>query len=314
MIKKCIGCGIILQDKNPHKIGYVENFEQNYCQRCFKLKHYNEYSTSLKPILIDDFLKIINKGNKTIIYMVDFFNINKITMEHYHKIKQEKILVITKLDLIPKNIKISKIKKYLIDYYKIKEDIFFTSNIKKTNINLLINYIKTRKNSIYLVGLTNSGKSSFINALLNKNDIVTSIMPNTTLSNIKVLFDNVKIYDTPGINYNNFIYDNFYVNKKINTKKYIKPKTYQTKKDFNLNIENYFNIWTNSTNSFTLYISNELKILKSFKDSKDKEFKINKNSDIVIYGIGFINIKKSCIIKCNLENFEIRPSIFRGDF
>ena len=46
---KCIGCGATIQTENPKEIGYtpassiakMEN-EIIYCQRCFKLKHYNE--------------------------------------------------------------------------------------------------------------------------------------------------------------------------------------------------------------------------------------------------------------------------------
>ena len=46
---KCIGCGATIQTENPKEIGYtpkssVEKMENQiiYCQRCFKLKHYNE--------------------------------------------------------------------------------------------------------------------------------------------------------------------------------------------------------------------------------------------------------------------------------
>ena len=48
---KCIGCGATIQTENPKEIGYtpkssVEKMENQiiYCQRCFKLKHYNEVS------------------------------------------------------------------------------------------------------------------------------------------------------------------------------------------------------------------------------------------------------------------------------
>ncbi len=313
MIKRCIGCGVKLQNQDPLKLGYINDLKNNYCQRCFRLTHYNEYKTSLKPMNLTKFLNNINKDKKFIIYMIDFFNINKITMKNYHKIKQKKILVITKLDLIPKSLKSSKIINFLKEYYKIKEDIFLISNIKNSNINSVLNYLKKLKDSIYLVGYTNSGKSSFINTLLNKNNITTSIMPNTTLANIKIMIDNLTIYDTPGLIYNNFNYNDINFHKKINSKKVIKPKTFQTKENFSLAIDNYLKIGTNSLNSFTLYISNELEVKKKFEEVNAEEIKIPANSDLVIYGLGFINIKKECIIKCDKSKVEVRPSMFKGD-
>ena len=36
MIKKCIGCGSVLQDSHPDEIGYVTDLEKELCERCFK--------------------------------------------------------------------------------------------------------------------------------------------------------------------------------------------------------------------------------------------------------------------------------------
>ena len=43
MIKKCTGCGIILQTEDINKEGYTENIDNELCLRCFKLKNYGEY-------------------------------------------------------------------------------------------------------------------------------------------------------------------------------------------------------------------------------------------------------------------------------
>ena len=43
-MKKCKGCGIILQDEDNSKIGYVKSLDQDYCQRCFRLTHYGDTS------------------------------------------------------------------------------------------------------------------------------------------------------------------------------------------------------------------------------------------------------------------------------
>ena len=51
IIKKCKGCGAILQDEYSDKQGYVPNLtlETVYCKRCYEIMHHNatyDYSTS----------------------------------------------------------------------------------------------------------------------------------------------------------------------------------------------------------------------------------------------------------------------------
>ena len=43
MIKKCSGCGVILQDIDINKEGYIQDIENEICERCFRLKNYGEY-------------------------------------------------------------------------------------------------------------------------------------------------------------------------------------------------------------------------------------------------------------------------------
>ena len=40
---RCKGCGVILQNTDKNKLGYVEANEQELCMRCFRLSHYGEY-------------------------------------------------------------------------------------------------------------------------------------------------------------------------------------------------------------------------------------------------------------------------------
>ena len=44
MSKYCLGCGVLLQDKEEKKEGYVSDISQNYCKRCFRMTHYHELS------------------------------------------------------------------------------------------------------------------------------------------------------------------------------------------------------------------------------------------------------------------------------
>ena len=40
MNKKCLGCGVELQDENMLLDGYTVNLENDLCKRCFRLKNY----------------------------------------------------------------------------------------------------------------------------------------------------------------------------------------------------------------------------------------------------------------------------------
>ena len=42
MTKCCKGCGIVLQNEDDKALGYVPNLEADYCQRCFRIRHYGD--------------------------------------------------------------------------------------------------------------------------------------------------------------------------------------------------------------------------------------------------------------------------------
>src|SRR5690625_3800408 len=60
--RKCSGCGVYVQSEDETKLGYVPKQvlqrETVICQRCFRLKHYNELQDV--PLTKDDFLNILH--------------------------------------------------------------------------------------------------------------------------------------------------------------------------------------------------------------------------------------------------------------
>ena len=64
-MSKCIGCGAILQNNDPLKEGYVKDLNKNLCERCFKIRHYNEY----KYIDKDHINIYCNNKNRQITYV-----------------------------------------------------------------------------------------------------------------------------------------------------------------------------------------------------------------------------------------------------
>ena len=305
-MNKCNGCGVEIFDS------------QTLCERCFRIKHYNDYKIVVKDN--DNFIPIledINKSNDLVLLVVDLFNFKDLSVIAKY-IKNDVILVLTKRDLLPKSLFEEKLLNY--DYNIKCVEKLIISSFKNYQFDELFDMINKYKKSdkIYVVGFTNAGKSTMINKLIynysdNNMEITTSPLPNTTLSTIEVkLKDDLYLIDTPGLLDNNNIVN--YLSgselKNIVPIKEIKPVTYQIKGKQILIIDKYLRIEASDID-LTLFISNNLKIDRYYKDSnklldlKKHIIKVN-NNDIVINGLGFIKTNKKSIINVyTLENVEV---------
>lgn len=331
MNKKCIGCGSVLQYKNEQEKGYIREDkyqDSSYCERCFKIIHYNEKIITELANINEYITEEVNTNAKYVYFLIDLLNINTETINTYKSIKVPKTLIISKLDIIPKSIKDNKIINLLKDTYGIKEEILFQSTKKNINTRSLINNLEEQNiKEVYVLGYTNAGKSTLINKLtsisnLDKDEITTSLIPNTTIDFINIkLNDNLTIIDSPGFTLTNTLYEesDFDLIKRINPKNFLKPTTYQVKDISSILIENKIRINSSINNSLTFYMSNDIRIERVFNNNKllqDKPtttIEIPDNTDLVIKGLGFINIKKSCKLTINTnyqELIEIRKSIF----
>ena len=300
---KCVGCGIKLQNKNVNEVGYTPDLKNELCERCFKLKNYNVLTNKGINIDNDKLINKINELNSCVLFLVDFINLDSEVIDAYKKIKSKKILIITKADIIPKNIKYQKLIQNIKNIYDIKEDLILTSSKTKLNIKTITKICLEEKN-ICLAGFTNAGKSSLINALVGS-DITVSKKSNTTQDFIKLNVDGINIYDAPGFMSN--------INRENIPKSIIRPITYQFPSKHYLLIQDIkLNILENS--NFTIYVGNEANIIRR-KENENVECKIivPKNSDVIIKGFCFINFKNTCMISLNTTDYEIRPSIV-GDY
>lgn len=300
---KCVGCGIKLQEKDKNELGYTPNLNNELCERCFKLKNYNILTNKGINIDNDKLINKINELNTCVLFLVDFINLDSEAIDAYKKIKSKKILIITKADIIPKNIKYQKLIQNIKNIYDIKEDLILTSSKTKLNIKTITKICLEEKN-ICLAGFTNAGKSSLINALVGS-DITVSKKSNTTQDFIKLNVDCINIYDAPGFMSN--------INRENIPRSIIRPITYQFPSKHYLLIQDIkLNILENS--NFTIYVGNEANIIRR-KENENVECKIivPKNSDVIIKGFCFIRFKNTCMISLNTKDYEIRPSIV-GDY
>lgn len=325
MIKKCIGCGEILQTTNSDEIGYVKESVYDkceYCERCFKITHYGETSVIDKKVDIDAFIEKINKENKPVLYLADITTLSKLTLEPLKKIKTKKYLVLTKRDLLPKSIRSTKVVKWIQNFFDETFDIIISSSTKKMNIDLLYDkLISDNIKEIYIVGFTNSGKSTLVNALLNskgmKSIVTSSILPNTTTEMVKIkLSDELTIIDTPGFTSERLVMNYIDMNeyKRKLPKKEIHPKIYHLYSGDALIIDNFMRVENRSNNTLNLifYLKNELeykkcKLIRNMDlFNLDKLYvKTNGNEDIVIEGFGFIKVMDASELVLYVVNKKI---------
>lgn len=248
----CIGCGTKIQTTNKDQLGYTpqsaldKGLEKGevYCQRCFRLRHYNE----IAPVLLtdDDFLRLLSQirdDDALIVYVVDMFDFNGSMIPGIHRFVGDNpvLLVGNKEDIFPKSLKRNKMKEWLKQQANLQGirpvDVLLTSAKNLDEIEILLNTIeKYRKNrNAYVVGVTNVGKSTLINQIIRINNgtqnlITTSRFPGTTLDKIEIPFEDGKmLIDTPGI-----VHEDQMAHvltgkdlKYVSPQKTIKPKTFQ---------------------------------------------------------------------------------------
>ena len=303
MNRKCMGCGNILKD---------DELEHNICNRCFRLKHYGEYHVTNKDN--SDYLKIINNidSNDLVIYVTSLLNLTIMDLSKFKNV----IVVLTKRDILPKSVKDNKIIDYVKNHYNFK-DIEVINSIKNYNLdNLMAKIEKYNKKKVYLIGNTNSGKSTLLNKLIENYsesdiDITTSMYPSTTLDTIDVKIKDIMFIDTPGIIDNGSVinYIDYKMLKKITPKKEVKPRTYQIKGKGSLVIEDLVRIdYETNDNSMTIYIANSVNILRvgegnsRLKDLPKREFNLKNDKDIVITDLCFIKFVKGLKVNIYANN------------
>ena len=295
----CIGCGVIIQTEDVKEVGYAPpsslEKETVICQRCFRLKNYNEIqSVSLTD---DDFLRILNglgEQQGLIVKIVDIFDFNGSWLPGLHRFvgNNPVLLVANKFDLLPKSVKPKKVINWLKREAKALGlqpiDVLLVSAHKGIGMAEVVDAIEhyRKGKNVYVVGCTNVGKSTFINRIIKQstgegNIITTSHFPGTTLDMIEIpLNDGAALYDTPGIiNHHQMAHhiDSSEL-KYIMPKKEIKPKVYQQNEGQTLFIGALarFDFIKGDRSAFTIYAANDLPIHRTKLEKADSLYQEHK--------------------------------------
>jgi len=218
----CKGCGALIQNENDKLPGYVsddllnsKNISEIVCQRCFRIRNYSEvfpYSVSNS-----DYLPVIEKiksEDALIVKIVDIFDFSGSFVPAIKELtgNEDVILVGNKMDLLPKNVKPSRIMDWLqlmlkAQGFTVLDSVLLSAKYGDNFDELMekINLYKGSRN-VYIVGSSNVGKSKIVNQILKRylgaaKDIITeSLSPQTTIGTIGFqLLDGSYIYDTPGV-------------------------------------------------------------------------------------------------------------------
>ncbi len=307
-MNKCIGCGSVLQSEDSNQVGYTRDLEKPLCERCFRIRNYSDYK--LVSNNNEEFIDILNNiGHKDalVLLVVDLFNMPNMLSSLNQYLSNDVLLVLTKRDLLPRDVYDVKLKKYFADLPLHIVDSIIVSSIKNNHIDELLNMIRQyqKGREVYVVGFTNAGKSTLINHLLTsytgeKPVITTSMLPSTTIGVIKIAIDDtLTLIDTPGLldEHSLINYVSIDTLKKIIPKREIKPRSYQIKGRQSLIIDELLRL-DSTDNNLIFFIANDLEIKRKYNNSDELKnlchhiVKAHAYEDIVISGLGFIKVMK----------------------
>lgn len=295
----CIGCGAKLQSEDEKKAGYVpssifkkdmDDLEDVYCRRCFRLRHYNEVADI--ELTDDDFLTMLNdisSKDALIVNVVDIFDLNGTMISGMQRFAGDNPLLVVgnKLDLVPNVVSQGKIRQWLTEQVHAvglrPKQVELVSALRSESVKDLMKIINKERHGrdVYVVGTTNVGKSTLINQIINiatesKEVITTSYFPGTTLGIIEIpLDDGSNLIDTPGIIQRTNL-THYLKGKELKTiipRREIKPSVYQLDEEQTIFVDGlarFDYIEGNGKQPFVFYVSNELQLHRTKLENADE--------------------------------------------
>ncbi|WP_276356328.1 ribosome biogenesis GTPase YqeH [Cohnella caldifontis] len=217
---RCAGCGIPLQTGHRDRPGYLPESaagrEPVICQRCFRIKNYNEASSV--TVDQDEFLKLLGgiaSTDSLVVHIVDLFDFEGSLISGLQRFvgSNEVLLVVNKIDLLPKVTNWNRLRNWVQRQAKENglkvADIVLCSAKRGAGFDRVVEAVARMRGNrdVYVVGATNVGKSTLINRLISdysdlERELTVSRYPGTTLDAVRIPLDDGRfIVDTPGIVY-----------------------------------------------------------------------------------------------------------------
>ena len=275
-MKRCRGCGAVLQTEDRTLPGYTPKAENDYCQRCFRLIHYDDLTVSMRTGIDPDLvLEEIRRLDALVLWVVDLFDFEAGMIPGLSRRLDNKdiILVCAKRDILPDTLNHEKIARFV--FGRLREmgiqvkGLVLTSKLQSEGIEEVRNAVRMSYagRPVVVMGRANSGKSTLLNHLLGEEVLTSSRYPGTTLEFNHMEIDGIDYIDTPGIE----IGDSLLMEvreedlKTILPARMIKPQGYQVNKDQSFAIGGLARIDLTECDhaSCVFYLSDKLSIHRS---------------------------------------------------
>ncbi|MBT1247092.1 MULTISPECIES: ribosome biogenesis GTPase YqeH [unclassified Thermosipho (in: thermotogales)] len=328
---KCRGCGVELQFKDPKKPGYIPEHvlleeKEPLCQRCYKMIHYGKLSVPVEEEIFLDKLDEILKDFKKVIYVVDITDFEgTFRKEIMKKLNGKEVyFAVTKFDLLPKSLSSIEAQEWLKNRLGCSsERIFLLSSKNKFGLRKFEKFLKSLREDILILGVTNVGKSSLLSHFTEAKPTI-SPFPGTTLGIIKRKVFDVNLFDTPGILTNDRVTDLLSVEcqaKILNTKSFTR-KTFKIDESRAVLVSAFCKIEvefkTEKKPIFQIFAPEKVTFHETKKEKADELmkkragdllippckkqdidenfvthiFEVDEEEEVVIAGLGFLNIKR----------------------
>ena len=347
-MSNCSGCGAAFQSTHPTKPGYRAEDTHTLCVRCFGLRYYNR-TLELEESCV---LRVIPSDALGVV-ILDLFDLEVGFLSRLPRyFGGEFLLVVNKVDLFPESMNAAKTKDYLRRLARengLKPlDVFVVSAKRGDGIDGLLDALTLYvRDEIYLIGPTNSGKSSLLNQLLKRLDVVHEVtvspFANTTLDHIGISLDGVMLFDTPGLTRDQHLHH--YLSDSLSAvipTKEIKPVTHQMKESGSLFLGGFARIDVTTGNGVSVFCAPKIVLHKTATEKADAFFdthrydlllapteaevsllgpwmfdtiKVRSDEDLVIEGLGFVRFAQAAVIRVHhVANVHVyvRPSVFRS--
>ena len=117
----CRGCGIALQYDDPKTPGYTPKKGSEYCQRCFRLMHYDDLTVSMKTgIDPDEVMAKVAEKDALILWVVDLFDFEAGMIPGLNRrlLGKDIIMAAAKRDILPDTLSHEKIARFVFSRLK----------------------------------------------------------------------------------------------------------------------------------------------------------------------------------------------------